>query len=113
MEANTSIRWTFNDGMWKFGANTPSDLLRKTRPYSMKGVAEKITCPALIVDSESDTNKPGQAQKLYDALRSPKHFMLFTNEEGAGEHCQEGAKVISNERILNWLDGIFGLTKAR
>jgi len=34
--------------------------------------------------------------------------MLFTNEEGAGEHCQEGANMISNERILNWLDKVLG-----
>jgi alpha-beta hydrolase superfamily lysophospholipase len=113
METNTSMRWMFNDGMWKFGASSPSDFIRKTRPYNMNGTAENITCPTLIVDSESDKQSPGQAKKLYDALRSQKEFMLFTNEEGAGEHCQEGAKMISNERVLNWLDGIFGLTKAR
>jgi len=30
--------------------------------------------------------------------------MLFTAEEGAGEHCQVGAYMISNERIFNWLE---------
>ena len=37
----------------------------------------------LIVDSEEDKDMPGQAKKLYEALRSPKDFMLFTKEEGA------------------------------
>lgn len=31
--------------------------------------------------------------------------MLFTREEGAGEHCQIGAAILSNQRILDWLDG--------
>ena len=51
---------------------------------------------------------PGQAPRLYAALRCPKDFMLFTNEEGAGEHCQMGAILLSNARILDWLDRIMG-----
>lgn len=113
MRAQTSVRWMMNDGMWKFGAKSPSDFMRKTRPYNMKDVAEKILCPTLIVDSEGDKNLAGQAQRLYDALRCQKEFMLFTNREAAGEHCQEGAKMISNERVLNWLDGVFGKKKSR
>ncbi|MCX5803731.1 MAG: hypothetical protein NTU69_09435 [Proteobacteria bacterium] len=47
---------------------------------------------------------PGQAIQLYNALTCPKDFILFTEKEGAEEHCQIGANVISNERILDWLD---------
>ena len=72
----------------------------------MKNVAEKITCPMLIVDSEGDRDMPGQARKLFDALNCPKDYMLFTKEEGAEEHCQMGALLISNARILDWLDDI-------
>lgn len=104
MKKDATMRWVFNDGMWKFGAKTPSAWLRATRPYHLREVADKITCPMLIVDSEDDKDLPGQAKQLYEALRCPKEFMLFTREEGAGEHCQIGASMISNERILNWLD---------
>jgi len=92
--------------MFTFQAKTPSEWLKKTRPYTMKDVAARITCDMLIVDSEGDRDLPGQARRLYDALASPKDFMLFTKEEGAGEHCQVGAVLLSNARILDWLDDI-------
>jgi len=78
----------------------------------MKDVASHITCPILIVDSEGDRDLPGQSRRLYDALNQPKDLMLFTKEEGAEEHCQMGAILISNARILDWLDGIMMKGKA-
>ena len=103
MKKNPNLRWVFNNGMWTFGAKTPSELIRKTRPYRMEDVAKNITCTMLIVDSEDDKDMPGQAKKLYDALGCPKEYLLFTKEEGAEEHCQMGAGLISSERIYNWL----------
>ena len=112
MKTNPSFRWSIANGMFTFHAKSPSDWFKMTRPYTMKDVAAKITCPMLIVDSEGDKDMPGQARKLYDALKSPKDFMLFTKEEGAEEHCQMGAILISNARILDWLDGIMMKGKA-
>jgi hypothetical protein len=97
--------------MYTFHARSPSDWLRKTRQYTMKDVATKITCPMLIVDSEGDKDMPGQAKQLFTVLRCPKDYLLFTREEGAEEHCQMGAVVISNARILDWLDEFFSRSK--
>ena len=107
MKTNPKLRWTFGNGMFTFAAKSPSDWIRKTRPYNMRDCADKIECHMLVVDSENDKGLPGQAKQLYDALSCPKEFMLFTSEQGAGEHCQVGGYVISNERILNWLVGAF------
>jgi dipeptidyl aminopeptidase/acylaminoacyl peptidase len=112
MKSDHSFRWSIANGMFTFHAQSPSDWLKMTRLYTMKDVAEKITCPMLIVHSEGDKEMPGQAPKLYDALKSPKDFMLFTKGEGAEEHCQMGAILISNARILDWLDGIMMKGKA-
>lgn len=106
MKTNPSFRWVMANGMFTFHAKSPSEWLKMTRPYTMKDVAGQITCPMLIVDSEEDKDMPGQATKLFKALKSPKDFMLFTKEEGAEEHCQMGALLISNARILDWLDDI-------
>lgn len=105
METNPSVRWSFGNGMFTFHATSPSDWLRKTRPYTMKDLASRVRCEMLVVDSEDDKELPGQARQLYAALTTPKDFMLFTREEGAGEHCQVGAAILSNHRILDWLDG--------
>lgn len=106
MAKDPSLRWVMANAMYTFGADSPSDWMRKTRPYIMRDVAAKITMPTLIVDSDGDKDMPGQAKKLYDALKAPKEYMLFTQQDGAEEHCQAGAVVFSNARILNWLDGV-------
>jgi alpha-beta hydrolase superfamily lysophospholipase len=106
MKTDASLRWVMANGMFTFQAGSPSEWLKMTRPYTMRDIAAKITCPVLIVDSEGDKDLPGQAPKLFDALKAPRDFMLFTKEEGAEEHCQMGAILISNARILDWLDTI-------
>ncbi|HOE16295.1 MAG TPA: prolyl oligopeptidase family serine peptidase [Syntrophorhabdaceae bacterium] len=114
MKTDPSFRWVMANGMFTFHAGSPSAWLKMTRPYTMKDVAAKIACPILIVDSEGDKDMPGQAKRLYDALTSPrKDFMLFTKEEGAEEHCQMGAILISNARILDWLDDIMARDNVR
>jgi dipeptidyl aminopeptidase/acylaminoacyl peptidase len=106
MKTDPSFRWVMANGMFTFHARSPSEWLKMTRPYTMKDVSDKITCPVLVVDSEEDKDMPGQARKLFEALKSPKEFMLFTRAEGAEEHCQMGAILISNASILDWLDYI-------
>jgi pimeloyl-ACP methyl ester carboxylesterase len=106
MRQSVEIGWAIGHGMYVFGAKTPSDYLRMMRPYTLKDVASLIRCHMLVIDSENNTLISGQARPLYEALTSPKEFMLFTSEEGAGLHCQVGAGMISNERIFNWLDEI-------
>ena len=106
MNQSVEIGYTVGNGMYAFGAKTPSDFLRTLSPYNLKEVAPLIKCNMLVIDSENDTVIPGQAKPLYDALTCPKTFMLFTSEEGAGHHTQVGAEMISNERIFNWLDAV-------
>jgi hypothetical protein len=111
MNQSVEIGWAIGHGMYIFGAKTPSDYFRMLRPYTLKGVAPLIKCNMLVIDSDKDALLPGQAKPLYDALTGPKEFMLFTSEESAGLHCQTGAVMISNERILNWLDGVMKKSK--
>jgi len=91
----------------------PHRLDAQDPPLHPEGRAGGIRCDMLVVDSEDDKDMPGQARQLYAALKGPKEFMLFTREEGAGEHCQIGAAVLSNARILDWLDGKMKAAVAR
>jgi hypothetical protein len=104
MRRSTTARWAISQGMYTFGCQSPWEWLRKTREYRLEGVAEKIQCPMLIVESQNDAKVQGQSLKLYNALTCPKTFLMFTEEEGAGEHCQIGAPKISCERIFNWIE---------
>lgn len=101
---NSTLRWAVYHGMYAFGAKTPSEWMRMTRPYTLKDVAKNISCSMLVCDSDQDFQMGDQSKQLYDALQCPKEYMLFTSKEGAGAHCQIGAMCLANERIFNWLD---------
>jgi hypothetical protein len=107
MDHSTVVRWLFDNGTYTFGVQTPAELMLKIRDYTMEGLADRIKCPTLIVDSENDDDFPGQSKELYDHLTCPKEYILFTAEEGAGEHCQMGALLLSHQRIFDWLDQVF------
>lgn len=104
MELNSKAKWSFSQGMYVFGVNTPAEFILKVGDFYMKGLSEKIQCPTLIVDSENDKLLRNQARQLYEELTCPKDFTLFTAEEGAEFHCQAGAKLIANERIFSWIE---------
>lgn len=106
MELNSKAKWSFSQGMYVFGVNTPAEFILKVGYFYMKGLAEKIQCPTLIVDSENDKLLRNQARQLYEELTCHKDFTLFTAEEGAEFHCQAGAKLIANERIFSWIEKI-------
>jgi alpha-beta hydrolase superfamily lysophospholipase len=106
MEKNITARWFFNNGMMVFDVDTPADVMLTIQKYTLKDVGQYIKADMLIIDSEGDYSLKGQAKKLYDNLKSPKDFYLFTKDQSAQAHCQMGAITISNEVIFNWLDKI-------
>lgn len=103
-ESNPDMRWGMQNGIYTFGAKGPGDWWLKCSEYSMEGVAGKIECPTLVLDSVGDKAFPGESQKLYDALACPKTLIRFTAGEGAEEHCQVGAGFLSGERVFDWLE---------
>jgi dienelactone hydrolase len=74
--------------------------------FTLEGAAEKISCPVLLCYSATDDFDPGgaQAQMLYDHLKAEKTLMAFSDEYGAGYHCQMGAWAQSFARKFDWLD---------
>ena len=104
MEVMPLARWLFGHGMWVTGTSTPLEFLEALKGFNVAdGVAEKITCPTLVVD-DLDPRLHAQPQELYDHLTTTKTFLRFTAEEGADEHCQSGATRLASARILDWLD---------
>ena len=107
MQQSITLRWAITQGMWTFGAPSLSAYVRLASAYTMEGIAGQITCPTLICDGEHDQFFAGQAKKLYDALTCSKSYHLFSEEEGAGEHCQAGASLRLNQEVFEWLDEVF------
>jgi len=103
MQQSPFIAFSLNRGMLTHGVPTPLDFLRATAPYTIEGLADRITCPTLICEGENDV-RGGDAKPLYDALTVPKRYIRFANDEGAGQHDEAGAASLFAQRIFDWLD---------
>ena len=97
-------RWGQENGMYTFGASTPAEWLKKALDYDLTDVAAQIRCPMLVVDVEKENGFSGEARKLFDALTCPKTWCYFSDEEGAGDHCQTGSPSLGQQRIFDWLE---------
>ena len=100
-------RWGQQNGCWAMGAHSPADLIRKTKDYSLAGVAQRVTAPTLILDAEHDHFSKGQPQQVEQALtQAATTLVTLTAAEGAGEHCHMGALTRSHQVMFDWLDDV-------
>jgi alpha-beta hydrolase superfamily lysophospholipase len=97
--------WTIRRCMWVHGVNRPIDYLRLTAQYTLEGRIERIRCPTLIASAEGDAIG-ATAGKLFEKLTCPKVFQRFSTAEGAGSHCESGARALFNQRAFDWLDPV-------
>ncbi|HEX3780107.1 MAG TPA: alpha/beta fold hydrolase [Pseudonocardiaceae bacterium] len=104
MKASTQIRWAVRNGRWTFGVDTAEELAKASEPYTMAGIADRITCPTLVLEAENDQFFAGQPQQIYAALTCRKELMVFAEADGGGEHCHEGALAVWHQRAFDWLD---------
>jgi alpha-beta hydrolase superfamily lysophospholipase len=101
---NTTLRWSVGNSRWTFGETTAAQALREMRAYTMEGIAHLITCPTLVLDPENEHFFRGEPRHIFDALRCPKELITFSAAEGAGEHCQVGAGLLTEQRVFDRLD---------
>jgi len=87
------------------GVKSPLEYVKLTQDYTLEGRVEHIRCPTLICSAEND-DIGVTARKLYDALSCEKAFIAFTAPEGAGEHCEVGARSLFNQRAFDWLGAV-------
>jgi hypothetical protein len=97
--------WALRRGQFVHGAASPIEYLLALRAYSLKDHAGMITCPVLVCDAEGD-DISASAPQLAEALTCEKQYLHFTAAEGAGDHCEAGARTLYHARSFGWLDGI-------
>jgi dipeptidyl aminopeptidase/acylaminoacyl peptidase len=91
--------------MWVLGVPDMDAAMAKLKDYTLAGVADKITCPFLVVHGERDSIVPvAYAQRLYDAVGSTnKTLRVFTAEEGGSEHCQGDNRILGANYVADWV----------
>ena len=68
-------------------------------------MAEKITCPFLVLHAEDDKVVPvASAHKLYEALGSTrKTLRILTKEDGGTYHAQADNRQVGVDYIADWI----------
>jgi dienelactone hydrolase len=104
MAESPAFRWYIEQGLWSFGVSTPYEFFERARPFTLEGVAQRITCPVLVCSAAEDHFNPGQAERLAAELGERATLRSFTAAESAGSHSHPGAFVLMNGVVLDWLD---------
>jgi len=96
---------------WVFGKDTGEEALEATKNFNLEGVAEKITCPLLVVHGENDRQVPlWHAEKTIEAaVNSPgRKLKVFTFAEGGAEHCQVDNVKMVVDYAADWIAETLG-----
>lgn len=110
IESSSELRWRFiQRGLWVHGLDSLMEYFRVAPEYSLKECAGEIECPTLVTQAENDP-VAAFADDLYAALDCPKQLIRFSDEEGAGDHCEQYARTLYHQRVFDWLDNEFKLT---
>lgn len=104
MMKNTALGWALQKGVWTFGADSAPDFMRRTKPYTLEGLAHKITSPTAILEGENDRSLTGHAQKVAAELKCPDSLIRMRAAEGAGEHCSLACMRRVHQTMVEWLD---------
>jgi alpha-beta hydrolase superfamily lysophospholipase len=106
--ADASLRWSVvQRAYWVHGIDSLADYVRVAKDYELSSVADRISCPTLVTRAENDP-VGAFAGNLYDALKSPKEMLHFTEAEGAGDHCEQMARSLFHQKSFDWLDETLG-----
>ena len=80
------------------------DTMAEVLKYNVTDVAASITTPLLITSPEDEQFWPGQSEKLAALLPGETELVPFTAAEGANYHCQPLARLLTEQRMFDWLD---------
>ncbi|MGF1504475.1 MAG: alpha/beta hydrolase family protein [Anaerolineae bacterium] len=96
--------WWFRAAMWKFGADSPAQLMANLKGYTNADIAGQVSCKVLVMAGEAETYGADYGTQLYDALTTDKDRIVFTAADTALLHNQNGALSVSAHYMYNWLD---------
>jgi dienelactone hydrolase len=92
---------------WVWGCQDLDEFLALAPTITLRGVADRIRVPFLVVHGEHDRQIPVRyAHDLFDDLvHSPKRELkIFTEREGGVEHCSIDNLPVVRDYICDWID---------
>jgi pimeloyl-ACP methyl ester carboxylesterase len=110
MRNTPGVRWGVQNAQWTMGAHDPIDLLSIFSKYTLKDVSKNIRGHVLILVGEKDHFFPvKQVEEFKSKLVNAKSVTtrIFTEEEGAAQHCQLGALTLFQGVFFEWVQDKF------
>ena len=92
--------------LWVVGKDTVEEAHEVMSQLTLDGVADKITCPLLVVAGEHDQLYPvSHGERLIEtAINSPERKLkVFTRAEGGSEHVQMDNSTMGIDYIADWV----------
>ncbi|MGY1653193.1 alpha/beta hydrolase family protein [Geodermatophilus sp. SYSU D01119] len=100
-----TTRWFSGHGRWVMGVPTTRALFARWADFTVAGgVAERITCPTLVMSGTRDATLGGQPEQLLAHLRAPATFVEFGPRYGGDLHNQVDVMRRAAATIYDWLD---------
>ncbi len=91
---------------WVFGCDRIEDTMKIVKQMTLEGVADKITCPLLIVHGENDRQVPlWHAERTYEAaINSPgRELKVCRLADGGAEHCGADNGPLVVDYMTDWV----------
>jgi pimeloyl-ACP methyl ester carboxylesterase len=101
------INWVVSHGQYITGTKNPYDFYSHLMKHSLKNVMSEIKCDVLLLAGEHDHYIPNSHfHILSNGLTNARSLegRIFTETEGAAEHCQVGNHRLASDYIMNWLN---------
>jgi dienelactone hydrolase len=92
--------------MWVTGADSIENAAKFVTRLTLKGVAEKITCPLLVVHGANDRQVSVEhAQQTYNAAINSRDrkLIILCADDGGIEHCSIDNGPLSREIMSDWI----------
>lgn len=105
IQARPSLGWALRRNRLVHQVDDPMAFFEIASDYSLRGREALITCPTFVCATDRDDLSIG-AVELYDALICEKTYVQFKAADGAGEHCESGARTHFHEVAFAWLDEV-------
>lgn len=96
--------WSLRRGLVVHGVDSPLAYLDAMIDFRLDGHAQQITCPTLVTHAEGDAIGASAPQTFEALTVADKELIRFTAAEGAGDHCEAGARTLFDARAFGWLD---------
>jgi dipeptidyl aminopeptidase/acylaminoacyl peptidase len=91
---------------WVFGKDKFSETLEVVKQMSLEHIADRITCPLLVVHGENDRQIPlWHAERTVQAAVNSKdrELKVFSLFDGGSEHCGADNSTMVVDYMTDWV----------